>query len=84
MTRSYIPSQQMTKCTSSSSTTLNMIAIVIYYAQVWIKMVLEWIRFNADVQVSILFRSVITTGAMLSLIDPLWEGVNSTEELSLS
>lgn len=61
-----------------------MIAIVIYYAQVWIKMVLEWIRFNADVQVSILFRSVITTGAMLSLIDPLWEGVNSTEELSLS
>lgn len=74
----------MTKCTSSSSTTLNMIAIVIYYAQVWIKMVLEWMRFRVDAQISILFRSPTTPGAMLPLIDPQWEGVNSTEELSLS
>lgn len=74
----------MTKCTSSSSTTLNMIAIVIYYAQVWIKMVLEWMRFRVGVRISILFRSLTTPGAMLSLIDPQWEGVNSTEELSLS
>lgn len=74
----------MTKCTSSSSTTLNMIAIVIYYAQVWIKMVLEWMRFRVGVRISILFRSLTTPGAMLSLIDLQWEGVNSTEELSLS